>query len=219
VRIVQEREKLPIAQQTFYMSPPGAARFMVRNATLDTLIGWAFNMGGLAHPITGKPAWLDSTYYDVTAKPEGEVGLSYDQLRPMMQELLRERFHLRYHTESKSTKGYALVIAKGGPKLTPAKGAAQHAYMMAGRLDAASVPMDTVAGMLAHVLGQVVTDETGLKGDYDIKLDYAPMEATDSSLPWISTAVEEQLGLKLVKQKVPVEMFVIDRVDRVPTEN
>jgi uncharacterized protein (TIGR03435 family) len=219
VRIMQDREKLPMAQQMFYMSPPGAGEFTMRNARLDNLIAWAFQVGGLAHPITREPAWMDSTYYEVAAKPTGDVGLNYDQLRPMVQDLLKERFHLTYHTESKSEKGYALVIAKGGSKLTPAKDAAQHAYMMTGRLDAANAPLSLVAELLAHAVGQAVVDETELKGSYDMKLNYAPMEATESSLPSIFAAVEEQLGLKLVSQKVLVEMFVIDHVDKEPTEN
>jgi uncharacterized protein (TIGR03435 family) len=121
--------------------------------------------------------------------------------------------------ETTKAKGYALVIASGGPKLTPAKGAAEHAYLMPGRLDAADEPMSIVAGLLGYALGQTVVDETGLKGNYDMKLKYAETEATDSQSPSIFAAVEEQLGLKLVSQVVPVEMFVIDDVDRVPTEN
>jgi len=219
VRIMQDREKLPMAQQMLFMSPSGAAQFTVRNVTLDFLIAWAFKTGGSTQPITGKSAWMDSTYYEVTAKPEGDVGLGYDELRPMVQELLRERFHLTYHMETKKAKGYALLVAKGGPKLTPTKGAAQHAYMMTNKLDAANAPVSTVAGLLGYAVGQAVVDETGLKGNYDMTLKYAEMDATDSELPSIFTAVEEQLGLKLVSQTVPVEMFVIDHVDRVPTEN
>jgi len=219
VRIVQDHEKLPVAQQMFYMSPPGAAQFTVRNVTLGFLIAWAFRASGSMHPITRRPAWMDSTYYDVTAKPEGDVGLSYNELRPMVQELLQERFHLTYHMETRRTKGYALVVANGGPKITPTKGAAERASMMAGRLDAANEPMSMIAGLLGHALEQTVVDETGLKGNYDMKLKYFETDETDSDLPSIFTAVEKQLGLKLVSQTVPVETFVIDHVDRVPTEN
>jgi uncharacterized protein (TIGR03435 family) len=171
VHIMQGREKLPVEQQMFYMSPPGAAQFTVRNVTLDILIGWAFSS---TQPITGKSAWMNSTYYEVTAKPEGDVGLSYDELRPMVQDLLQERFHLAYHMKTTRMKGYALVVAKGGPKLTPTKGAAQHSYVTRGRLDAANVPVSFVAGLLGYTLGQAVVDETGLKGSYDMQLNYAP---------------------------------------------
>ena len=216
---MQDRDKLPMAQQMFSMSPPGAAEFIVRNTTLDFLICNAFKVCGFGAPLVGKPAWMDSTYYELSAKPEGDVGLSYDQLWPLMQELLQERFHLRYHLERKSAKGYALVVAAGGSKLSIAKGAEQHAYLLPGKFDATSSPVSMLAGMLSHVLGVPVEDETGLAGNFDFKLNYAPMEATDSTLPSLSTALGEQLGLKLVRQTVPVEMFVIDHVDRVPTEN
>jgi uncharacterized protein (TIGR03435 family) len=64
-----------------------------------------------------------------------------------------------------------------------------------------------------------VVDKTGIEGNFDVKLDYAPEGAADSSMPSILTAVQEQLGLKLVPQKVPVETLVIDRAEKVPTEN
>ncbi len=179
VRIMQDRDKLPVAQQMFYMSPPGAAQFTVRNVNLGFLIAWAFRTSGSAHPIAKRPAWMDSTYYEITAKPEGDVGLSYDELRPMLQELLQERFHLTYHMDTTRTKGYALVVTNGGPKIAPTKGEAQHAYLMTGRLDAANVPMNIVASLLTHALGQTVVDETNLKGNYDMKLKFAEMDETE----------------------------------------
>ncbi len=168
VRIMEDRDRLPMAQQMFSMSPSGAAQFSMRNANLDLLIGWAFKVGGFVQPIVGKPAWADSTYYEVAAKPEGDEGLNYDQLRPLLQELLKDRFHLAYHMEKRDAKGYALVIAKGGPKLAETKSVASHAYMMNGKLDAADVPMSTVAELLGHAAGETVVDETGLKGNYDL---------------------------------------------------
>lgn len=218
VRIMQDRDKLPMAQQMYYMSPSGAAQFTVRNETLTNLIYFAFNLDN-TDQIAAMPAWFNSTYYEIAAKPEGDVGLSYDQLRPLLQQLLQERFHLAYHRETRNFKGYALVMAKGGPKLTRAKGAASHAYLMTDRFDAADEPVGVVAFMLAALLREHVVDKTGLKEKYDITLNFAPVDATDSPLPSLFTAVEEQLGLKLVSQTVPVQMFVIDQVDRVPTEN
>lgn len=176
VRIMQDREKLPMEQQMYYMSPSGAAQFTVRNVTLDFLIAWAFKLSGSAHPIAKRPPWMGSTYYEITAEPEGDTGLSYDELRPMVQELLQERFHLTHHVETAKEKGYALVVANGGPTIAPTKGEAQHAYLMTGRLDAANVPMNIVASLLTHALGQTVVDETGLKGNYDMKLKYAEMD-------------------------------------------
>lgn len=73
--------------------------------------------------------------------------------------------------------------------------------------------------MLVLALNQPVVDETGLKGNYDIDLKFAPMNDIESSLPSIFTAVQEQLGLKLEKQTVQEDVFVIDHIDKVPTEN
>jgi uncharacterized protein (TIGR03435 family) len=72
--------------------------------------------------------------------------------------------------------------------------------------------------MLAHTLGEPVADQTGLDGTYDFKLDFAPLTETDSTPPSIFTALQEQLGLQLKRQKVPWATLAIDHVDRIPTE-
>jgi uncharacterized protein (TIGR03435 family) len=73
--------------------------------------------------------------------------------------------------------------------------------------------------ILSHPVGYPVVDKTGITGNYDIKLSYAPANDPNSNLPDLFTALQEQLGLKLESQKVPVEILVIDHVDRIPTEN
>ena len=90
---------------------------------------------------------------------------------------------------------------------------------MADGLRAQNIPMRSLAAMLSHPIGGPVVDKTEIAGNYDFKLSYAPEGATDSTLPSIFTAVQDQLGLKLEPQKVPVEMLVIDHVEKVPTEN
>ncbi len=76
-----------------------------------------------------------------------------------------------------------------------------------------------LAGLLATPARGPVVDKTGLTGIYDIKLSFAPEGVPDSPLPSVFTAVQEQMGLKLEAQKVPVDMIVIDHVEKVPTEN
>jgi uncharacterized protein (TIGR03435 family) len=197
------------------ISPPGAAMFTARNVTLAVLIGMAFGVD--ASQISGKQ--LGSEEYDVTAKPQGDAGLTYEQLKPPLQQLLQERFHLTSHHETKTSQGYALVIAKGGPKLHASTGGSAQPYIFPGGLRGEDIPMPVLAALLARPLRCPVVDNTKLKGNYDIKLDYAPDEVTDSPLPSIFTAVQEDLGLKLERQKVPVEMLVIDHVEKTPTEN
>jgi uncharacterized protein (TIGR03435 family) len=215
IRLIPEKDIVPLSGSP--ISPPGTGQFTMHEVTLAFAIAWAFRVD--QNRISGGPDWLNAQCYDISAKPEGDVGLSYEQIQPLMQQLLQERFHLIYHHEMQNRKGYALVIAKGGPKLAPTKGGTPYGYIMGNRIQMPNESAQGLASTLGYVLGQPVADQTGLKGNYDIKLNYAPMNGAESSLPSISTAVEEQLGLKLVSQIVPVEIFVIDHVDREPTEN
>jgi uncharacterized protein (TIGR03435 family) len=215
IRLIPEGDLVPSSKSPF--SPPGAGLFTMRQVTLAMAIAWAFHMD--QNRISGGPAWLDRRHYEISAKPYGDVGLSYDQLRPLVQKLLQDRFHLTFHREAQNRKGYALVVAKDGPKLDTSKGASGQSYILQNGLRGNNVSIGTVASMLTLVVGSPVVDQTGLTGNYDIKLNYAPLEATDSSLPSIFTALDEQLGLKLVSRMVPVETLVIDHVDEVPTEN
>jgi uncharacterized protein (TIGR03435 family) len=107
--------------------------------------------------------------------------------------------------------------------------------MMMGpdRMTALSVPIANLIPMLSRILGRTVIDKTGLTGKYDINMEWTPDESqalrfspdgprppapSDTTGPSIFTALQEQLGLKLESQKGPVEVFVIDHVDR-PSEN
>jgi uncharacterized protein (TIGR03435 family) len=199
------------------ISPSGAGTFTATNVTLEVLIGMAYGMD--SDRIFGKQSWLASERYDVVAKPEGGQGLSYEQLRPLLQKLLADRFKLSVHQEMKDSSGYALTVTKDGPKLQLTKGGPSKPMILKNGLRADNVSMETFAAMLARPTGRKVLDKTALTGNFDFKLDYAPEGDTESSLPSVFTALQEQLGLKLVPQKVPVETLVIDHVEKVPTEN
>lgn len=199
------------------ISPFGSVRFSATHATLELLIEMAF--GVEASRILGEPAWLGTVTYDVNAKAEGEQGLTYEQWKPLLQQLLMQRFRLAIHHEMKDSQGYALVVAKGGPKLQASTGTAPQGYILPNGIRATNMLVSSFAVMLASPTGRQVIDKTGIKGNYDIQLDYAPDGTTDSHLPSIFTALQEQLGLRLEAHKVPVEMLVIDHVERVPTEN
>ena len=137
----------------------------------------------------------------------------------MLQKLLEERFHLTTHREKKEVSGYALVVAKGGPKLQPNKGAPQLPFILPDELRTQNQPVKTFAQMLAFPLRQPVEDKTGIDGMYDFDLKFARNDSTDSTLPSIFSAVQEQYGLRLVPQKVTIDTLVIDHVDKTPTEN
>jgi uncharacterized protein (TIGR03435 family) len=200
------------------ISPWGGARFSVKNATMQLLLGIAFDVR--PNQISTRLGWLGTQCYDVDAKSEGDTSLSYEEVKAPLQQLLIERFQLAFHREPKDVSGYALVVAKGGPKLSRAReGSAPKGYIFSDGLRGESMSMSALAAMLTSPVGQQVVDRTGIIGSYEINLKFAPSGATDSSYPSVFTALQEQLGLKLEPQKVPVEMLVIDHLEKMPTEN
>jgi uncharacterized protein (TIGR03435 family) len=168
------------------------------------------------------PDWLDSQLYSIDANVEGGKQLSREEMKPLLQNLLQQRFHLMAHHETKTLPGYALVIAKGSPKLHASKeGTERHFYILPNGIDMRHAGIATLAGALASqgAAGGPVIDKTGIQGEYDITLHYATMGNPSANLPDIFTALQEQLGLKLQPEKVPVDFLVIDHVDKIPTEN
>jgi len=97
------------------------------------------------------------------------------------------------------------------------------AYIQFNGIRVQNAPVQLFASMLQSPTGSPVIDKTGITGNYDFDLKFAPANAregsADAALPDIFTAVQEQFGLKLVPQKVPVDFLVVDHVDRTPTEN
>ena len=193
--------------------------FTIKNAPLAFLVQFAYDVDSQDH-ISAESGWMDSQEYDISAKVEGDQQLTLAQMRPMLQRLLEQRFHFAAHHETKVVSGFALIVAKGGPKLQPSKDDSKpSAQMLPNRMDAAHMDAEHIAGVLAHRAGQPVVDKTGLTGTYDFTLSYAPANDANSSLPDFFTALQEQLGLKLQPEKIPVDFLVIDRVDKVPTKN
>ncbi len=172
--------------------------------------------------IANKPGWLETNLYDLEAKPEDGVKLNGDELKPRLRELLRQRFHLVAHIETRPSRGYALVVAKGGPHLTATKGehfSGWRSNVSSGQMRGANWSMAQLAKYLMPAAGFPVVDETGITGSYDIAFSYNPKIDGDSNLPQLSVALEQATGLQLKEQKVPVETVVIDSVDKVPTAN
>lgn len=172
------------------------------------------------------PDWLGSEFFDIVAKyPEGATS---DERGLMLRTLLEDRFRLAVHRESKEMSGYALVVARAGFKLKPTEtdnhNTDHHSSGRIETLSAKGTSMAFLAGLLSRYLGQPVADRTGIEGVYDFELRWtSDEERADSAArdapPSIYTALQENLGVRLAPQKVPAEMVVVDRVERVPTEN
>ncbi len=204
-----------------YINDLPSNRFTATNYPLFNLIRIAYGATG-NNRITA-PEWLFDTHYDINAQIDGNTKLTHEQMMPLLRQLLEERFHLVVHHEEKDVSGYALVVAKGGPKLNPTKGAKQYGYFLSNELRFQNVSIKEIAAMLGGAAGGAGIDKTGITGNYDIDLKFASANAregsADAALPDLFTAVQEQLGLKLVPQKIPVDFLIVDHVDRTPTEN
>jgi uncharacterized protein (TIGR03435 family) len=180
--------------------------------------------------ILGLPKWATGPQmYAVEARVSAEDAAAFARLKRdekagMMQSVFAERFGMRAHMETREMPAYALVLAKSGSKLKEPSATATGSSQFdesTGEVKWANWPLTNLTFVLSKETGRPVVDKTGLTGKYDFTLEYTPADraATDESgRPSIFTALEEQLGLKLVPTKQPVEVLVVDSIEQ-PTEN
>jgi uncharacterized protein (TIGR03435 family) len=211
---------------------PGG-RYIATGVTVKFLITQAYGVRNFQ--VSGAPGWTDSARYDINAKGEIRIEDKPGQMDLMLQDLLADRFHLKLTREAKEMPIFALVLAKSGAKLKESTVGEDGRRMQTGRgrIEVQGIDMASLANMLSQQLGRTVVDKTGLTGNYDFKLEWTPdlgqpqgpkeiggaeTAPPDSPGPTIFTALQEQLGLKLESTKGPVEILVIERVEK-PSEN
>jgi uncharacterized protein (TIGR03435 family) len=209
------------------------------------------------------PDWIGNTRFDIVAKLP--AGSSQDHIPEMLQALLADRFKLTLQRDTKEHAIYALVVAKGGPKLKPAevptgdgavagansgrgaipRGAVSMRMDPAGmHLQAPSVTLATLGEMISRFSERPIVDMTGIQGQYDFDLVFLPettrgMPAAargampppppgESGRPPSDAQAEgagsiydsvQRYGLKLEPRKAPMEVLVVDHIERTPTEN
>jgi uncharacterized protein (TIGR03435 family) len=214
-------------------------RISAARITLRALVAAAY---GVRADLISGPGWLDSERYQIAAKVP--AGTTAEQSTMMLQRMLQERFKLVLHKEKKQTPAWDLVVAKEGPRLKATVNPSLkpevnvdfrdgllhqslRGYWMSkadasdtgGRLDMMiSMYISRLAGFRSTDL---VTDKTGLTGQYDFTLEVQSPELPerfDPGLPDIFSAVQK-LGLKLEERKVPADAIVIDSAERSPAEN
>lgn len=209
--------------------------FATVNTSLSDLITFAFGLH--ARQITGGPAWLETDKYDLSAQPSGEGQPNANQWKAMMRQLLADRFKLAFHHDKKELGVYAIVVGKSGVLLTKSEGDPNALpsliFTSLGVLPARNASMAEFAGVMqSAVLDRPVVDQTGLPGKYDFTLRWTPDEsqfggmaarvpapsANAAAPPGLFTAIQEQLGLRLESTRAPVDVIVIDHVEK-PTEN
>jgi hypothetical protein len=182
-------------EQYSVRTPPGG-RFTARNITVRTVLLDA--LGIRDFQLEGAPKWLDAERYDIDARADFVGSITPAELMPLVRGLLVSRFGLVFHHETKDAPIYSLVAARNGARLHPNTGTPGHS---------------TDWGK-DHINAMDVTLTELAEGIFDFKLTWTPSAVTDLTGPSIFTAIQEQYGLRLAAAKGPVEMTVIDRVER-----
>ncbi len=204
------------------MSIPCRERQLDASITVKTLIEIAYGIHTEFHQIVGAPDWVETAKYDIVAKSDEHVDPNtltpeqskayWERQRQRLQSLLADRFQQKFHSEVRQLPVFALVVAKGGPKLQTLKaGEAYGCSEHSGKMDCSSVSMSQLAAdeFPYPEVDRIVLDKTGLTGHYDFKLRWTPdstlpdSASPDANLGSIFTALQEQLGLKLEPQKGP----------------
>lgn len=195
-------------------------RLNYRNVSLADLIAEAYRV---QHSQVSGPDWITSRRFVISAKIPADADKS--SIPEMLRTLLADRFALKLHEESKETANYAIMPDKTGPKM---KKAPEFGYFRGnngrtiGHITAIA-SLAQLADSLSGILDRPVVDQSGLKGFWEIDLQWLmdssnppPDEAT---APSIFTATREQLGLRLVPTKGPIPLLVVDHAEKTPSEN
>jgi uncharacterized protein (TIGR03435 family) len=206
-------------------------RFITTGMPLRPLIMQFYNLRDFQ--IVGGPDWINMDQWDIEGVADESINLqTVDLLNPnrpttaslMVQSLLQDRFQFKSHRETKVLPVYELTVARNGPKLKlSAEQNPVNRRVTRGEIDIQAYPFATFAYLLARQLDHLLIDKTNLTGSYDIKLQWnaeltSSVDQSFSDRPSVFTALQDQLGLKLEATKGPVEILVIDSVQK-PTQN
>jgi uncharacterized protein (TIGR03435 family) len=225
--------------------------YLIRGAFSSSPLRAGWDWSGEKGPVIGVPDWRPP-YFDIQATADDPSRVTKAELQQMLQNLLIDRFKLRFHREIREEDGYVLTVAKSGVKFKETSGPERQPQRGVGpavpveearglRQSGAFVPSvlkgnfrigEIVKTLQSSFLFKPVDDKTGLKGIYDITLNFqrrfplaggGPRGATDDSnrpefVPPIPKALEEQLGLVLTRGNVPVEYIVVEHIE-LPSPN
>jgi uncharacterized protein (TIGR03435 family) len=207
---------------------------------LGYCLRWAYGLQPYAEYRTAGPDWVDpphAEFYDIVAKTGAPA--TVEQLRRMLQTLLAERFQLVLHREQRELAVIALSVGKNGPKLKPSEKAESDGQIKRrslNLLDCQGFSMPRLAEFLDGMTriprdSHPIVDETGLAGTFDFTLDFEKHWDYDAAgksvldaqghydMMGTVTKTLRDLGLKLEAERAPVEVLVIDHVEKTPIEN
>jgi uncharacterized protein (TIGR03435 family) len=205
------------ANENWSIRTPDGGRFTATGISARTLCLSAFDLRGFQ--LIGGPNWLDSERYNIVGKTAGPGQITPEEVAPLLQSLLARCFQLKYHREKRELPEFFLTVAKDGPKLTPntgSPGPGIEKRKSGGKavITATQKPLIELTKMLGAELGSLVVDKTDLHENYDFTVEWSANPDIEFTLPSLFTALQEQLGLHLASGKGPVEVIVIDSMEK-----
>jgi uncharacterized protein (TIGR03435 family) len=210
-------------------------RVSTYNTTIMDLVEFAYKVQG--KQIINAPEWMDTQKYDISGDPDVEGQPTYDQLKTMLQSLLADRFKLTFHRDKKELSVFALTVVKGGSKLTVSDESSAGSHTLNFHPGAQGGLVFTARYASIHEVGEALeqtmldrpmADQTGLTAKYDFNITFTPddsmMGGVASKLPpppagvevppSLFAALQDQVGLKLEPTRAPVEVLVVDHVEK-----
>ena len=212
----------------FFAKPPSNGAFSATGIVARFMVMLAWNVE--ESQITDAPQWFATERWNVQAKSEPGT-YTPEQTQAMLQNMLHDRFALQTHRETRERPAYLLTVAKGGSKLKADDTGSTNVRVSSNSISLERGDIARLTQLLASALGRPVVDRTGLTGHYDLLLQWDDAPVPDGgviglgaqSIPdpnrgSIFSAIQNQLGLHLESRTAPVEMLVIDKIER-PSEN
>jgi uncharacterized protein (TIGR03435 family) len=200
-------------------------RFELEDQPLLKLIAYAYSLN--SRQIVGAPEWVKEKHWDMSGTTNLTTDPTVAQEQQLLRQLLKERFGLQFHHETREMPAYALQVVDSKPKLTAATDpGAQSLEWTEGHdwqrtENYRSSTMNYFIVLKQLLMDRPLVDQTGLTGRYDFKLTYSYGDAPNAdpeAPPTQFTAIQEQLGLKFKPVKAAVDTIVIDRIEP-PTAN
>jgi uncharacterized protein (TIGR03435 family) len=209
--------------QCYMRGQAGGQTFTGRCINLATMVKYAYKL--VDSQLSGQPDWFTSEFYDFEAKTDRPATRA--EVGAMFQAMIEDRFHLQFHKESRPMQAFVLSVDKSGHKMTPNTSdyewdiPIQPLPSAILKVKGIRCPMYYFTWWVGQSNNRPVVDKTGLSGFWDFTLKYLPdamqgriINGEPVSGPSLSTALREQLGLKLEAAKTPVDVYVIDHVEK-----
>ncbi|MGH9239367.1 MAG: TIGR03435 family protein [Vicinamibacterales bacterium] len=245
VEVASVRRHPPAENVQWMIAPEPGGRLRLR-LTAERLVAVAFRLQ--LDQVVNAPGWARSDMYDMLVKLRDGGKVNIDTVGPIAREIAADRFAIKTHEETRERPVYLLVRSRPdrvpGSRLKPAlvdctlRGPApgtpgQPAPAAAvsrcgltqrpGVISMSGFPVDAFIRVLSNLVGRVVVNRSGLEGNWDLELEFAPDLSSDgvgsgTDRPSIFAALTEQLGLKLEAGRAPVSVVAIDEIRR-PAED